>query len=144
MTVFQKENPILAVTKTASGTITKRRFVGYNGAQCATKGMRALGVATDGAADGQSVAINVAGTSLVVAGEALNQNVEVTTSGEGKAVIAGYGEYVNGVTMEQQLVPGQLVEIMLGGNKVTTVPTTTTTTTTTTSSTSSTTTTTAP
>jgi hypothetical protein len=138
------EKPGTIVTGVANGAITKRRFIGYDDAVCAVKGMLAKGVSRDEDQDtGKSFAITIDGTALVEAGGALSKGDNVTTNALGKAVIAGKGEYINGIVMRDQLTVGQDVEIRLGGNMISTVPTTTSTTTTTTSSSSSTTTSTA-
>jgi len=136
------EKPGTIVTGLATGAITKRRFISYADAVCGTKGMLAKGVSREEDSDsGDSFAIVIDGTALVEAGDALDAGDQVTTNALGKAVVAGRGEYANGVVMRSQAVAGQLVEIRLGGNMVSTVPTTTSTTTS--SSSSSTTTTTA-
>jgi hypothetical protein len=135
------EKPGTITTGIASGAITKRRFVGYNDAMCSVMGQLAKGVSREeDTDDGKSFAICIDGTALVEAGTALDAGDQITTNGLGKAYVAGKGHYVNGVVMRTQLEAGQLVEIRLGGNMVSTVPTTTSTT----SSTTSTTTTTAP
>lgn len=123
------EKPGTIVTGVANGAITKRRFIKYNDAQCNGKGQLAKGVSRDEDSDtGTPFAICIDGTALVEAGEALDAGDQVTTDGTGKAVVAGYGNYVNGVVMRTQLVSGQPVEIRLGGNMVSTVPTTSSTT----------------
>lgn len=130
------------VTKRASGAVSKYRFVQFSGAQCNAKGQLALGVSwEEDTVDGYLMSVVIDGTTLVTAGEALDEGDKVTTNGLGKAVVAAAGNYINGVVMRAQAVADQLVEIRLGGNMISTVPSTTTTTTTTTSSTSTTTTT---
>jgi len=140
---FQTEKPILIDTGTASGAITKRRFVGYDDAQITVKGTMAKGVAMEDAVDGAVYPFCSLGTVLVEAGEALAKGVKVTSNALGKAVVAGEGEHINGVTKVAQSLVSHLVEIQFGGTSVSTSPTTTTSTTTTTTTTTSTTTTTA-
>ena len=63
--------PVLTETFIASGTVVVSRFVKPTGAQCDTKGERAVGVSFDGATDGQSLGVITMGTALVEAGEGL-------------------------------------------------------------------------
>jgi hypothetical protein len=137
------EHPLLRLTFTASGVVSAKRFIRTTGAQCSTKGQRAAGVSVDAAADGYTYTATVKGTALVCAGENLALGTEVTADANGKARKATVGNYVNGVVLRAQGVPGQDVEIQLTGPKIstlaaTTTSTTTTSTTTSTSSTSST------
>lgn len=125
--LLHTEKPTLIVTAVASGAVSTRHFVKFSGAQCTVKGEPAMGVSRDNAADGQPLDVTVQGSALVVAGEALDAGVEVTTNALGHAVIAGKNNRVNGVTMRAQATSGQDVEILLGGYKIATVTTTTTT-----------------
>lgn len=136
------EKPGIIVTGTANGAITKRRFIDFSDAVCSTKGALAKGVSREEDQDtGKTFAIVIDGTALVEAGDALDAGDKVTTNALGKAVVAGNGEYINGIVMRSQATSGQLVEIKLGGNMISTVPTTTSTTTTSSSSSTTTTTT---
>jgi len=138
------EKPGIITTGVAGAAITKRRFIGYDDKVISTMGALAKGVSRDEDSDiNTPFAMVIDGTALVEAGGALNAGVQVTSNALGKAVVAGKGHYVNGVVMRQQLVSGQLVEVRLGGNMVSTVPTTTSTTTSSSTSSSTTTTTTA-
>jgi len=128
-------------TGVASAAITKRRFINYSDAVCNAIGQLAKGVSGESDADiNTTFAITINGTALVEAGDALVAGDQVTTNALGKAIQAAKGRYVNGVVVRTQPLAGQLVEIRLGGNMVSTMPSTTSTT----SSSSSTTTTTAP
>lgn len=124
------EKPGIITTGVAGAAITKRRFIGYNDQVIGTMGALAQGVSRDEDSDiGTPFAMVIDGTALVEAGAALDKGDQVTSNALGKAVVAGKGHYVNGIVMRQQPVPGQLVEVRLGGNMVSTVPTTTSTTT---------------
>ncbi len=131
----------LITTLVASGSITKRRFIKASGAQCNAIGELAIGVSGEEDTDnGKTFAVQVRGTGLVEAGEALDAGMAVTTNGLGKAIRATKGRYVNGTVMRSIEIAGDLVEIMLGGGFASTVPTTTSTTTSSTSTTTTTTT----
>jgi hypothetical protein len=133
------EKPIQIESYVASGTVTIRRFIKATGAQCDTKGEKAVGVARDSAIDGDMLPVTTIGTALVDAGEALALDAQVTTNALGKAVLALKGEYVNGIVRRAQTISGEPVEIALGGALLSTLPTTTTTTTTTSTTTTTTT-----
>lgn len=136
------EKPGIIVTGVAGAAITKRRFIGYDDKVISTKGALAKGVSREEDSTlGDSFAIVIDGTALVEAGDALDVGDKVTSNALGKAVVAGKGEYINGIVMRAQATSGQLVEVRLGGNMISTVPTTTSTTTTSSSTTTTTTTT---
>lgn len=132
------EKPGKIVTGVANGAITKRRFVNYSDAVCNAIGQLAKGVSREEDTDtGKSFAIVIDGTALVETAAVLAAGDRVTTNGVGKAIKAAKGRYVNGVAMRAQTEIGQLCEIRLGGNVVSTEPSTTSTTTTSSSSSSS-------
>ena len=136
------ENPVLTITRTASGTITTRRFVKNSGAQCSVHGERAIGVAADGADDGKIFPVIVEGIALVESSRALAVDDLVTPDANGKATVATKATFIAGIVMAAVTGAGQLVPVFLGSIKQELVRTTTTTTTSSTTSTSSTTTTT--
>jgi hypothetical protein len=132
--------PISIVTGLASGAIIKHRFINYSDAVCNAIGQLAKGVSYEEDSDiNKAFAIITEGTALVETAAVLAAGDRVTTNGVGKAIKAAKGRYVNGVAMRAQTVVGQLCEIRLGGNVVSTEPSTTSTTTTSSSSSSSTT-----
>lgn len=136
--------PISIDTGVANGAITKHRFINYSDAVCSTIGELAKGVSGEEDTDtGKSFAIITEGTALVETAAVLAAGDRVTTNGLGKAIKASKGRYVNGVAMRAQATVGQLCEIRLGANIVSTEPSTTSTTTSSSSSSSTTTTTTA-
>lgn len=139
---FQNERPTNIITRVIGNDgASARRFIGIDGIQC-LQGDRALGVTKDEGIEGDEIAVIIEGTALVEVGEPLAAGVEVGSNGLGKAVNVVGGEYVNGVTLNAQLIVGHLVEIKLGGAMgvtaaagiTTTTSTTTTSTTTTTAS----------
>lgn len=124
------EKPGTITTGVAGAAITKRRFIGFDDKVISAKGALAKGVSREEDTDiGNTFAITLDGTALVEAGDALDVGDKVTSNALGKAVVAGKGEYINGIVMRAQAVAGQLVEVRLGGNMISTVPTTTSTTT---------------
>lgn len=133
--------PILVETGVASGAITKNRFVNYSGAVCNAIGQMARGVSLDDVDDTKSFGLVTEGTALVETAAVLAAGDRVTTNGVGKAIKASKGRYVNGVAVRAQATVGQLCEIRLGGNIVSTEPSTTSTTTSSSSSSTTTTTT---
>jgi len=113
---FQNERPTNIITRLAGhDDVTARRFVGVDGSMC-LQGGRALGVSKLDGLEGAEISVITEGTALVTAGEPLAAGVQVTSNGVGKAVNVSGGEYVNGVTLNAQLVAGELVEIAFGGS----------------------------
>lgn len=107
------ERPLQIFTKVASGVVQNRHFVKFDGSQCSVRGEIAQGIAREYADDGKTFPVIVGGSALVVAGEALADEVEVTTNASGHAVKAYTGEHIIGKTLVAQAVSGQLVPIQL-------------------------------
>lgn len=74
-------------TIAATGAITAKTFVGYDGATCAANA-KAVGVAVYDAAVGESVSIAQEGRVIVTAGGAVNVGDPVTSDASGYAVVA--------------------------------------------------------
>lgn len=103
----------LRLTITAAGAVTKRRFVGYDGAQASVAGQLVLGVAWTDIADGTDGAVTVAGTAQVESGGALEPGDAVTVDAQGRAVAADPVEIAAGaVAVESTAADG---EILTGG-----------------------------
>ena len=62
---MNQKTSLLTHTVTASGAVSAHRFVGFDGAQVAASGGKALGVSTFAATDGQDLAVDVIGTTVV-------------------------------------------------------------------------------
>lgn len=109
--MVQTFNPLLPLTVTATGAVTKNRFVSYAGAH-ATAAAAALGVSRTGAAIGEDFTADTLGTALVEAGEviAIGGAVEVGAAGKAAALDAG-------VTVARArtaaAADGDLIEVML-------------------------------
>jgi hypothetical protein len=144
MTIYnrQTEKPEGRITRRAVGAVAVNRFVKINGAQGSVLGERVIGVSYDSALTGELIGVTTAGSALVMCGAvALGQGAEVSTDANGKAVQSRGGYFAAGVVMNAAL-PGELVEILLGGTKHVATAVTSTTTTSSSSTTSTTTTTT--
>lgn len=107
--------PILTLTVAASGAVTERRFVGFDGAQIATADVRAMGVARYGVADGKDLPVDVMGTTIVETGGAFAIGDELTVDANGRAVINPEvgGEVVMADALEASAGAGQFVEVFL-------------------------------
>ncbi len=83
------EYPILTLTKRASGSITKNRFVKVDGSQNFTaNGEAVLGVANDSVSDGEVFPVIVIGKAVVEAGGAVNAGDYVIADTQGRAISA--------------------------------------------------------
>jgi hypothetical protein len=79
--------PLRVDTVLASGAVTLRRFVGFNGAQATVQGQKVLGVAEYGsAAGGDNIPVISKGSAIVEAGAALAAGQAVITDNEGRAI----------------------------------------------------------
>ncbi len=76
----------LSLTKAASGAITARRAVGFDGAQAAVQGQKILGIAHTDAAAGDLVSIDAKGTAIVEAGAAINIGDSLIVDTQGRAI----------------------------------------------------------
>jgi len=129
------EYPILIITKTASGAITRKRFVKSEGAQATVAGERVQGVSRDGAADGAPVPVTIMGTALVTAGQPVQAYQKVMTAADGKVIPAQKGKFIAGEAQSAGGA-GEDIEVLLqigslaaGATTTTTTSSTTTTTT---------------
>ncbi|MEW5729153.1 MAG: capsid cement protein [Pseudomonadota bacterium] len=72
----------------ASGAVTKRRFVGFDGAQASVQGQKVLGVSQYDAADGDDLALDAIGTTVVETGAAIAKGDSIITDAQGRAIPA--------------------------------------------------------
>lgn len=115
--MFNKENPIGKATLRASGAVTGGRFVGYNGAQLASAGADAYGVAEYDAADGTLFSAVIEGSVTTTAGAAITQYAEVATSAAGKAITAVSTNVILGRALTAATADGQNIEVALNTAK---------------------------
>ncbi len=117
MAEFVTEHPVLTVTRTASGAVTGRRFVGLDDAQAVT-GATVLGVAAADAADAEPMAVVVVGTVAVEAGAAISKGAEVASNGVGKAITAVSTYVIAGHALSLASTDGDMIELKLGASPV--------------------------
>lgn len=100
-------------TLTANGTITQCRFVGYDSVQATVLGQICFGVADMAALDTENFPVAVAGIAVVEAGAAIAIGDAITTSAEGKAVVAAASQQILGRAMSSAAADGQFIKIHL-------------------------------
>lgn len=71
---------------TASGAITAYRAVGFDGAEATAQGQKVAGVARTKAADGEQVAVDMIGTTIVEAGAAISAGDSLIVDSSGRAM----------------------------------------------------------
>lgn len=76
-------------------------------------GARAIGILTDLPKSGEAGSVQVRDQALWEAGAAFDAGVELTPDANGKAVVAGPGDYVVGVSSEPSTADGQIVAVEL-------------------------------
>jgi hypothetical protein len=77
---------LLTLRVRASGAVTRRRFVGFGGAQLNAVGLKGMGVAHHDAVDGEDLRLTVSGTAIVEAGGPLVVGATVVTDAQGRAI----------------------------------------------------------
>lgn len=106
---------IHAETLRAAGAVVAARLVGFDGAQATVAGQKVLGPAQYAAADGELVAVDAIGTSMVEAGAAIAVGDDLIADAQGRAVPAagGAGEYVFADALQAATGAGQRIEAIL-------------------------------
>lgn len=109
-------SPPAAKTYTASGAITKYRFVKFQAAntveECDAQGEAAMGVALETAADGEAVSVYQladGGIIPIEASAAITALDEITTGTAGKAEAAASGDIILGRVVEATSGDGHVV-----------------------------------
>lgn len=105
---------LLTLTVTASGAVAPHRFVGFDGA-VAGAGAKALGVSTFKAGDGQDLAADVIGTTVIETGGAIAVGEAVTSDASGRAAVVGAegGDAVNAHALDSATGAGEFIEVLL-------------------------------
>ena len=106
---------VLTKTVKASGAVSAKRFVGYDGAQIGSAGAAAFGVSLFNADDGEALSIVVMGTAIVETGGAVSKGDKLTADANGRAIVAttGTGNVVNAIALEDASGAGQEIEVLL-------------------------------
>lgn len=105
--------PLLSLTVAASGAVTGRRFCSPTGA-IATAALNAIGVFQYDQDDTKQVAVDVLGTAIVEAGEAIAEGGLVEVGASGKAAAKAAGITVARVAPgSSAAADGDLIEVIL-------------------------------
>lgn len=107
----RQSTPILTLPILASGSITVHRFTTTAGAQ-AGAAANAIGVAQTTAASGDTIPVDVLGTTIVEAGGAFSKGDLVEADTDGKAVVRSAGAIL-GRALQDSAGDGAYVEIFL-------------------------------
>lgn len=103
--------PLLSLAVVATAAITANRFVAPTGVHATAAG-RALGVATEDAAIGDAVAVDVIGTTTVEASAAIAAGAQIEVAANGKAATLDAGVAV-GRALEAAGADGDMIEVLL-------------------------------
>lgn len=117
---MSQKTPVLTLTVTAAGPVAACRFVGFGGAQVTAAGAKALGVSTTSALDGDDLAVDVIGTTVIESGGAIDLGDDIVSDAQGRAIVAtvpGGGEVSTEAVLAQALDgasgAGEFVEVLL-------------------------------
>lgn len=102
---------IMALSLTASGAVSKRRFVTHAGAQ-AGAAANTLGVSNHDAADADGITVNVVGTAVVEVGAAIAVGAALETDASGRAVTKAVGPTV-ARALQAAAAAGDFIEVLL-------------------------------
>lgn len=107
--------PVLTLTVAALGAATAHRFVGFDGAQLTTAGAEAFGVSCFDAADGDDLALDVMGTTVVETNGAIAVGDDVVSDDDGTAIVnpGVGGEVVAAKALDAASGAGEFIEVLL-------------------------------
>lgn len=107
--------PVLTLTVAALGAVTAHRFVGFDGAQLTTVGAEAFGVGCFDAADGDDLALDVMGTTVVETNGAIAVGDDVVSDENGTAIVNPEvgGEVVAAKALDAASGAGEFIEVLL-------------------------------
>lgn len=107
--------PVLTLTVLAVGAVTAHRFVGFDGAQVASTGAEAMGASTTDAKDGDDLALDVLGTTVVETNGAIAVGDDVVSDASGMAIVnpAVGGEVVLAKALDAANGAGEFIEVLL-------------------------------
>jgi hypothetical protein len=100
--------PVLASTAINGG-----RFVGYNGAEIATAGADAYGVAESDGEIGEYVTVTVLGEAQVISAAAITVGAAISASANGRAQVATAGQRILGKALTATTAADQKLVIIL-------------------------------
>lgn len=111
---MRQSMPILTLSLVADGEVKKHRFVGHDGEQVDTAGAKALGVSRTDADDGDDLAVDVLGTTVVEAGGSFDKGAALKSDADGKAVDSVSDEdFVLAEALEESGGDEEFVEVLL-------------------------------
>lgn len=107
-----QKKPVLTLTRKASTALVKYQLITALGA-IATAGEKAFGAVTVDAETGDDIAVDVLGSTVVIAGAAVADGAEVEVGTDGKVITATTGKVV-GVAL-QAAAANEAFEILIRG-----------------------------
>lgn len=107
----QQSITLLTLTATASGSVAEARFVTFAGAQAGAD-TNTLGVNRYAATNGQLIAVDTLGTTVVEAGAAITAGAALETDADGRAIPQSNGPTV-ARALQTASGAGDRIEILL-------------------------------
>lgn len=104
--------PLLTLTIAANGAVVANRFVTPANAQAAAD-ENTLGVATTAAANGDALAVDVLGTSIVEAGAAIAAGATLKADANGRAITWAMSGAKVAVALQAAGAAGEFIEVLL-------------------------------
>lgn len=104
--------PLLIDSIKAAVNLPKQRFVDFTGNIC-TEGAKAYGVCDVETDAGQLAPVGVIGVLLVETGGAITTGSAVTSDANGKAIVSGESQSINGYALDNG-ADGEIIRIIRG------------------------------
>lgn len=107
-----QKKPLLTLTRTAAAKLSQYQLVSATGAVAAA-GTAAFGAVTTDAETGDDIAVDVRGTTIALAADAITNGAELEVAADGAVQIKASGQVV--AIALQAAAAGEPVEILLKG-----------------------------
>lgn len=108
----RQSTSLLALTITASATLTAERFVTFAGAVPAADAY-VLGVVRQSAVSGDKVTVDVHGTAIVEAGAAITAGATLKVDSSGRVITWATSGARVGIALQAASGSGQFIEVLL-------------------------------
>ena len=104
--------PLLALTATATATLTANRFVTFAGA-VPSADANTFGVVRQSAVSGDKITVDVLGTAIVEAGAAITAGATLKTDASGRGITWATSGAKVGLALQSASAAGDLIEVLL-------------------------------
>lgn len=108
-------SPLLTLTLALTGNVAACRFVTPGAAQAGADAV-CIGVARSAGLSGERIPVDVKGTAIIEAGEAVAQGATVKSDASGRAIAWATAGAKTGIALQAATAAGQMIEVLLLDN----------------------------